>query len=219
MRGSRAFTLLEVMVAVLILSISLSSLFSAQTSTVGATQYIKHVTVASQLARCRMSEIELEILREGFELAEFGDWVDGPCCALRDDRVRLNGPDPFSCRWRLETVVLPGMGEAQTAAGEAANEGNNEAASASMGLGLLGPMLPMIQNLLEQAIRKVSVQVVWQAGRREESLEIVQYLTNPNQGELGGLLRGTQAGRMQEELQGESGSPPEAPPVSPGRAR
>ena len=112
MRGGRAFTLLEVMIAVLILGLSLSSLFTTQTGAVGATQYIKHVAVASQLARCRMSEIELEIFREGFEIAEFGSWESGPCCELRDERVRLAGPDPFGCRWRFETVTLPSVSDA-----------------------------------------------------------------------------------------------------------
>jgi general secretion pathway protein I len=203
MKGHRAFTLLEVMVAVLILSISLASLFSAQTQAVGASQFIKHVAVASQLARCRMSEIELEMLREGFELAEFGDWEEGPCCELRDERVTLTGIDPFSCRWRLETVTLPSMTDVQTEAGDAIMEGNQEAQQGMMSMSLLGPFLPIVQNLLEQAIRRVTVQVVWSEGPHERDVEIVQYLTNPNQGSLGGLLRQTQGQRAVEDAESE----------------
>ncbi len=197
LHSSRAFTLLEVMVAVLILSISLASLFSAQTQTIGATQYIKHVAHASQLARCRMSEIELEIIREGFEIAEFGDWEEGDCCELRDDFVELSGDDPFSCRWRLETVTLPSVTDMQTEAGDAAMDGNSEAQQGMMTMGLLGPLLPVVQGLLEQAIRKVTVHVVWQEGLNERHVEVVQYLTNPNQGSLGGLL---QQGAAQDAL-------------------
>jgi general secretion pathway protein I len=206
MKGNRAFTLLEVMVAVLILAISLASLFSAQTQTVGATQFIKHVAVASQLARCRMSEIEIEILREGFELAEFGDWESGPCCELRDDRVQLNGPDPFSCRWRLETVTLPSLSDAQTEAGEAAMEGDSEAQQGAMSMGLLGPMLPIVQGLLEAAIRRVTVQVVWADGPFERDVELVQYLTNPAQGTLGSLLQQGQAQDAMEQAAPEDDS-------------
>jgi general secretion pathway protein I len=200
-RGSRAFTLLEVMIAVLILGVSLASLFSAQTNAVGATQYIKHVAMATQLARCRMSEIEIEILKEGFEVAEFEDWERGPCCELRDDRVRLPGEDPFECRWRFETVTLPSVADAQTAAGEAAMEGNTEAATGAMSMGMLGPLLPVVQQLLENAIRKVSVEVVWRNGERERSVELVQFLTNPSQGTLGGMLRSTEVEERSEELQ------------------
>ncbi len=206
MRGSRAFTLLEVMVSVLILSISMSSLFSAQTASIGATQYIKHITVAAQLGRCKMSELELEILREGFEMAEFEDWTDGPCCELRDEEVRLRGEDPFECRWRFETVQLPSMSDTQTAVGEAAMSGDQEAAAGAMGMGLLGPLLPIVQNLLEQAIRRVSVQVYWQDGTVERQVELVMYMTNANQGELGSMLRGNQAADAQEEMQD---NPPE----------
>jgi general secretion pathway protein I len=198
-RGSRGFTLLEVMVAVAILGVSLASLFSAQTGTVGATQYIKHVAVASELARCRMSEIELEVLRDGFEIAEFEDWADGPCCELRDERVRLPGDDPFRCRWRFETVTLPSVGDAQTAAGDAAMEGDTEAAAGAMSMGILGPLLPVVQQLLEQAIRRATVQVLWDDGERERSVQVVQYLTNPAQGALGGLLRGSEVERAVED--------------------
>ncbi len=206
MQGSRAFTLLEVMVAVTILSISLASLFSAQTQAIGATQYVKHIAVASQLARCRMSEIELEMLREGFEIAEFEGWEEGPCCELRDDRVSLSGEDPFTCRWRYELVQLPTMADAQDAAGDAMMEGGQagqEAQQGMMSMGLLGPILPMVQGLLEAAIRRVSVQVVWYEGPHERSLEVVQYITNPSQGTLGGVLQQGRAADRQEELESE----------------
>lgn len=207
-RGGRGFTLLEVMVAVVILGISLSSLFSAQTGTVNATQYIKHVAVATQLARCRMSEIELDVLREGFEIAEFEDWNDGPCCELRDERVRLVGEDPFRCRWRFETVTLPSMADAQTAVGDAAMEGDTEAVAGAASMSLLGPLLPVVQQLLEQAMRRVTVQVVWDDGEVERNVEVVQYLTNPAQGALGGLLRGTDQERALEEVEGPEQTPP-----------
>lgn len=215
--GRRAFTLLEVMVAVLILSISLSSLFSAQVQTVSASQYIKHVAVASQLARCRMSEIELDILREGFEMAEFGDWEDGPCCELRDQEVDIRGDDPFICRWRLETVVLPSMADAQNAAGDAMMEGDQEAQAGAMSMGLLGPMLPIVQNLLEAAIRKVTVQVVWYDGPHERTVELVQFLTNPAQGNLGNLLRQGAAQDAQEELEESTGSSSSSSTSTPSR--
>ena len=101
MKNNRAFTLLEVMVAVAILAISLVSLFTLQTQSIGITSYVTASGIAAQLARCRMSEIELEILKEGFEIAEFEDWQEGACCELRDNQVELAGNDPFSCRWHL----------------------------------------------------------------------------------------------------------------------
>jgi general secretion pathway protein I len=201
--GSRAFTITEVMIAVLILGLSLGSLFSAQTGAVGASQFIKHVAIGTDLARCRMSEIELEVLREGFEVAEFEDWQDGPCCELRSENVRDADSDPFTCRWRFETVTLPSFTETQTAAGEAALEGNTEAAAGAMSMGMLGPLLPIVQQLLEQAIRRVTVQVVWRDGDRERSVEIVQYMTNPSQGALGGLLRQTQVEEEVEDIEEE----------------
>jgi len=202
---------MEVMIAVLILSMSLASLFAAQTGTVGATQYIKHVAVASQLARCRMSELELEVLREGFELAEFGDWNEGPCCELRDDETNISGPDPFSCRWKIEMVTLPSVAETQTEATEAAMGGDTEAMAGGAMMSMLGGLLPIVQQLLEQAIRRVTVQVVWNDGRAERNVEVVQYLSNPSQGSLGGMMR---QGQQQDALEEASGGTLESPLTS-----
>lgn len=46
---------------------------------------------------------------------------------------------------------------------------------------LLTSIYPTLKPLLEGAIRKVTVRVVWNEGSRENSISIVQYVTNPGQ--------------------------------------
>ena len=62
------FTVMEVMVAIMILAVSVVAIFGAQFAAVATTDFSKYTTHAIQLARCRMSEIELEIqVENGFE--------------------------------------------------------------------------------------------------------------------------------------------------------
>ena len=192
------FTLLEVMIAVLILGISMSSLFSAQATAIAINNYIRYTTVAGELARCKMSELELQFLKEGFEEAEFEDWEEGSCCELRDEVIAMEeDTDKFQCRWKIESVKLPSIEEVQTKATEAymnsnvseGTQGTNAQGAQAISGGILSGILPIVQDLLEQAIRKVTVEVTWQAGGRERSFQVVQYITNPAQGNLGNLLR------------------------------
>lgn len=209
---NKGFTLLEVMVAVLILGISLASIFSSQAGAIAINNHIKYTTIAGELAKCRMSEIELEIYQEGFEEAAFADWEDGTCCELRDE-IERNNKDPFSCKWKIESVKLPSLEEVQTAAGEAVTKQTTDTQTTqdamAMGSGLMSGILPIVQQLLEQAIRKVTVQVNWTERDRERSFEIIQYLTNPAQGDLGSLLQSTtqeESNESQTESSGQQGA-------------
>src|SRR5262249_13241426 len=57
-RRARGFTLLEVMVAVAILGLGLTAILSAQAGAFASAAHARHVSVATGLARCKMSEVE-----------------------------------------------------------------------------------------------------------------------------------------------------------------
>ena len=46
---------------------------------------------------------------------------------------------------------------------------------------LLTTVYPTVKPLLEGAIRKLTVHVVWHEGSREYSFDVVEYVTNPGQ--------------------------------------
>ena len=43
---------------------------------------------------------------------------------------------------------------------------------------------PDLKPMLEASIRKVTVKVLWKEGSKERSFDLVQYVTNPQQGGL-----------------------------------
>jgi general secretion pathway protein I len=98
LRRARAFTLLEVMVAVAILGLALTVILSAQAGLYSGAAFAEHTSIAVGLARCRMTELEEYLLKFGFPVADQKD--DGPCC--EDD----SSPN-MRCTWQIDTVKLP----------------------------------------------------------------------------------------------------------------
>jgi general secretion pathway protein I len=101
----RAFTLLEVMVAVAILGLGLSVILTAQTGLFSSSKRAAIMSEAVGLARCKMSEVEEHLLRQGFQIT--GEDDEGPCCEDEESALR--------CKWSIATVMLPDFNAARGA--------------------------------------------------------------------------------------------------------
>jgi general secretion pathway protein I len=119
-RSQQGFTLLEVIVAVVILSVGLSALFTSEGGAIRLAQRARTTTVATLLARCKMAEIEEQIMKEGFPT----DGLDGrdECCEDAEHKG-------FSCEWKVERIVLPAElgGEEEGEDGKPGEEGKGGA--------------------------------------------------------------------------------------------
>jgi general secretion pathway protein I len=97
-RRRRGFTLLEVMVAVAILAIALSAVFSAEAGSVRTAQRARKMGLATLLVRCKMGEIEEDLEKKGLP-AIFASGAD-KCCK----GAEIEG---FKCKWEIQPIVLP----------------------------------------------------------------------------------------------------------------
>ena len=201
------FTLLEVLVAIAILGLGLTVVLSAQTGVFWSYQRITHLSRVPGLLRCKMEEVELELLREGFPLVDEND--EGECCG-DDDLV-----EGYRCSWTIAKVELPdlptaggsdgdaGAGDFETSSSEplggaidglteiavpaASGGGIGDFASALGGSGggggiasfAMTAVYPALKPMLEASIRKVTVKVLWQDGDNSRELAATQYLTQP----------------------------------------
>src|SRR5512133_1071537 len=102
-RRESGFSLLEVLVAVAILGLGLTTILSAQAGLFSTSARGANMTRASNLARCKMGELEVVLMRDGYPLTDEKD--EGHCCEREDD-------DGFRCRWMIETVKLPPLNSA-----------------------------------------------------------------------------------------------------------
>ena len=98
-RLSRAFSLLEVMVAISILGLALTVILSAQGGLAASNKSAANMGQATGLGRCKMSEMEEKLLKLGYpELDQLDTAL--PCC----EGAEGNG---FLCDTRVEKVILP----------------------------------------------------------------------------------------------------------------
>src|SRR5689334_21249924 len=81
----RGFTLIEVLVAVAILGLGLTAILAAQAGTFASVGHAKHLSQASGLLRCKMSEVEEDLRVNGFDIQDVEN--SGPCCDGTDDML------------------------------------------------------------------------------------------------------------------------------------
>ncbi len=211
--ASRGFSLLEVMVAVAILGLLLSVILSAQGGLAASNRSSANLGVAANLGRCKMTEIEEKMLKDGYPELELIE-TEAPCC-IDGDR------DGFKCDFRVEKVELPNppqnslddggglLGSAGGGDGGLLSVLSNPAGGGQLNLeagvpniqniqsqlgpggaqGMLttvmGMVYPSLKPLMEASIRRVTVIVKWKEGPKARELELVQFLTNPQRGGLG----------------------------------
>lgn len=217
----RGFTLLEVMVAVAILGLGLTVILSSQAGLFSTVRRVQKETFATNLARCKMSEVEVELVEDGYPIIDQRD--DGECC---EDYGRTD----FTCEWKIESIELPqpatfaedpedaiedaeedsglegdalgaggplgALSQIEQTDGAALGENPDPTDVASFmggespagGGGLIsmamGLVYPDLKPMLEASIRKVTVSVKWQEGRKIRDFTIIQYITNPREGSL-----------------------------------
>lgn len=188
----RAFSLLEVIVAIGILGVSLTALFASESAAVRASVRAQRVHFATLLARCKMGEIEEKVLKEGLPAASAHGRDE--CC----DGADIDG---FRCEWNIETVVLPTtMADEEQGSGPRRGDDGTDNASLAMGrvgtaadflagggnrggleAAVLGLAIPVLNPAIEAQVRRVDVEVLWNEGAAEKSFSVSQFLVNEQQ--------------------------------------
>lgn len=125
----RGFTLLEVLVAVAILGLGLTVILSSQAGLFSSASRGEHLTVATSMLRCKMSEIELTLAQKGFSLTDEND--EGDCC---DDEG-----DGYTCAWKIERVELPPLPQASGTGGSSPGPAGSAELKGPGGLSLSTP--------------------------------------------------------------------------------
>jgi len=93
LRNRKAFTLLEVIVAIAIIAISLTTLFSAQSGSISLATEAKFNTNASLLAGLKLAELESGKIEATDSQGDFGEDFPGYTWKLEEQTVSVNVPD------------------------------------------------------------------------------------------------------------------------------
>ena len=182
--------MLEVMIAVAILGLSLTAIFSSEVGAANVAARARRQNVAATLARCKMGEIEQVIAIEGLPALEKKD--TDACC----EHAPVEG---FECDWLVERIILPELGatgdeegdeDADGSLAQRANETLDEVQAAettqqvlageSGNLAMLALELgfPILKPFLEEQVRRATVAVRWKEGPKERGFDVIQYLVS-----------------------------------------
>ncbi|MHB8875177.1 MAG: type IV pilus modification PilV family protein [Myxococcaceae bacterium] len=218
-RANRAggFSLLEVVVALAILALSLMAIFDLNAGAVASHAYVKRLTIATLLARSKMTDIEQNLYDKGFsndDEEDSGDFSDegwgsfkwrAKIIAPKTDGMSpqqligglfnlpmggegKDGEDPMG---GLASLFMGGGGGDKSGGGDAAG-----------GLAAMGPMAGMIQgqftqmvDQLTKAVREVHLTVTWKDGKQTESFDLVTHVVSlgPGTDRNGGPVTPAQA--------------------------
>jgi general secretion pathway protein I len=188
---ARGFTLLEVMIAVAILGLSLTAIFSSEVGAANVAARARRQNVATTLARCKMGEIEQDIAIEGLPALEKKD--SDNCCG----HAPVEG---FECDWIVERIILPEFGaqDDEEEDADAADESNRRLTEAydavnqqggtpqqviagqAGNLAVLALQLgfPILKPFIEEQVRRATVSVHWKEGPEERGFDVIQYLVS-----------------------------------------
>jgi len=177
MKNSRfyAFTLLEVMIAIALSALGMSTLFLAQARSLELSQQARNLSVATGLARMKLLDCEHDFRKKGFtavsDYKENGNFSDDDypeffweCYAYKPDIPVADGGD-------ISDGLLGKMASDAEAAGGPDNP------MASVGVGMLSPVLAQVSTVIGDSVKEMIVIVRWKEGDEYwEELSVTTHL-------------------------------------------
>lgn len=227
MRRSSAFSLLEVMVAMAILSIGLVSLLQVQSRSAQLAMEARELTVATMLARSKLYDCQHDLLKKGFSIGDYdeeGNFDDDgypkyywECHAYAPEMPTGDGVGDMSAA----SSMLSSNGAGGTADAAGAMPG------ADMGMQMLGPVIQQMASVMKDSIRELVIIVRWGEGADRQELRVATHLIDKGpvnrvaqmiqqqSKALGALTGAAGAGGTTPAIPGAPGlpAPPTAPPT------
>jgi general secretion pathway protein I len=181
------FTLLEVMIAMAILAGALTWMTVGVSRNIKAENHAKLMTTGNFLAREKMVDLEDELYEKGFgefEKEQSGQFDDKGFSRFTwkaiVDKVELPSAE------QLQTVLSNAQQARQTLQGGGTDPslqqqagvnagGGSSSNPLSAGASAMSSQFGVIKDVLEQAIRRVTIKIGWLEGRTLQEVELVAY--------------------------------------------
>lgn len=200
--ADQGFTLLEVMVAMAILAMSMTSLLASQTASIRATRYAQQVTAIAFLVEYQLIETEYVMRKEG-------GWVLADK-TYEGNFAALGWPD-IQHKCIVDFLELPDYSKLRAAKDESDRAKQGESTmyykdAGDKAFGALAMVWPMIKQAIERSIRKVKCSVFWKDGSIANEYSISTFWADPEKLKtLPGL--GGESKEGDEDAEGAGGQP------------
>lgn len=199
MARQAGFTLLEVMLALGLLVGALTVLLVGTTENIARSHNAYLMGVAADLARGKMYDIEEQLMEDGFQ--ELDKEEQGT--------FEEEGWKKISWKSKVEKIELPSLQSMAGMANNEGEDGQQGAdgkdgdktkptqrsgsggmmdtlsamggggAEGAQQAGAMAAYFPMFKNLLEQTIRRITLEVSWKVGGEQQKFVVQMYVTNP----------------------------------------
>ncbi|NOK10968.1 type IV pilus modification PilV family protein [Corallococcus exercitus] len=200
-RRHAGFTLLETMVAMAILSVALMAIFDLNSGAVANHVYTKRLTVASLLARSKMTDLEQKLYDDGFEQdddEQSGDFSDDgwPQFKWRARIIapKTDGVTPDQLIGAIFNLPMGGGDSGDPLGGLAGlfggSGGDSKGGSTPPGgtttaspmgasaMSMAQPMFTQMVDQLTKSVREVHLTVYWKEGTQVESVDVVTHVVS-----------------------------------------
>jgi len=173
--GQAGFTLLEVMVAMAILAMSMTSLLASQTASIRATRYAQQVTAIAFLVEYQLIETEYVVRKEG-------GWVLED--KIYEGNFALLGWPDIRHKCIVDFLELPDYSKLRAAKDESDRARQGESGvyykdAGDKAFGALAMVWPMVKQAIERSIRKVKCTVYWKDGSIDNEYTIATFWADP----------------------------------------
>ena len=172
---SHGLTLLEVMVAMAILAVSMTSLMTSQMASIRATRYAQQVTSIAFLAEFQLIEVEYTMRKEG-------GWILQD--KIYENTFAAQGWPDIRYKCIVDFLEIPDYSKLRAAKDESDKSQQGESSvyyknAGDKAFNALGMVWPMIKQAIERSIRKVKCTVFWKDGSLQNEYSIYTFWADP----------------------------------------
>lgn len=163
------FTLLEVLIAVMLLGLSMMILLQSQSGSIKMAQEAKNMTVATQLAKAKLLDCEELITKDGFSTSDFN--LEG----------KFDEPDFNDFTWECHgyRFDMPMPDQDSISKGmKAAQKFQSAAPTMDMAFAVMAPFIQLVSNSLGDSIRELVVVVRWPTGNGYDDVKLTTHVIN-----------------------------------------
>ena len=196
--GVRGFSLLEMMVAIAILSLGLVLLLQVQARSVQLAQQAREMTIATQLARAKLYDCEQDLLKKGFSVGDYDE--EG---TFDDEQM----PGFFwECHAYRPDMPIAEASDISEAAAPGAAAGEEQAGQADPMMGMLAPVLSQMSGIMGDSIRELHVIIRWGQDEDRQEMTVTTHVIDKTAVNNVAAMISQQSSRLKSLIGGAGGA-------------